>query len=92
MMRGQYRGSFVKVSHRKIAGENRRVLSYDEICLREGSFRQRVAIWVFWSGGSKRSSVLGPMSAMLGSEASKGRQSHLIPCGSSMGPTRGTAA
>src|SRR6476659_10314356 len=40
----QYRGSFVRVSHRKIAGKNRRTLSHEDtrgdLPLREGSFRQ----------------------------------------------------
>ena len=69
----------------KIAGKNRRVLSHDENSpLREGSFRQTGRNLDIRRGSCE--GIADPWPARPASIRcpGQGRQSHLIPCGSSM--------
>jgi hypothetical protein len=80
-------GSFARVSHRKIAGKNRRALSHEEP-LTEGSFRQTGRNLDIRLGSCEGIMIPGlrrqrRSGARL--RGKQGRQSHLIPLGSVYG-------
>ena len=72
-------------------GEPSHTRTHEEICLwQRGVFAKRVAIWIFGSGRVKGSPIPGLRrqrrsgARLRGKQGRQSRQSHLIPCGSSV--------